>query len=127
MGHPSLSPGAVLQANPTEPRPSEQRRTRKVDATGRPTVGQVRLPGSNDVMIVKKDDDDDDDDMEFIEPAEIGNVAKVKNSQGGYTSFGGEISDTAEGTNVGLDPIEKFGRQGEPCIICLCYFHQTTL
>ena len=45
--------------------------------------------------------------MVFIEPAEIGNVPEVKNSEGGYTSFGGEIFDTTEGTNVGLNPIEK--------------------
>ncbi len=68
----------------------------------------MRLPGSNvRQTIVQKDDDDDNDEVEFIEPAETGNVPKVKNSQGGYTSFGGEISDTAEGTNAELNPIEK--------------------
>ncbi len=77
-----------------------------VDTTGRPTVGQLRLKGAEHVTIVKKDDVDDDDGLEF-EPAEIGNVARVNNSQGGYTSSGGEISDTPEGTNVGLDPIDK--------------------
>jgi hypothetical protein len=52
-------------------------------------------------------DDDDNDEVEFIEPAQTDSVPGLKNSKGGYTSFGGEISDTAEGTNARLNPFVK--------------------
>jgi hypothetical protein len=51
--------------------------------------------------------DDDNDEVEFIKPAQIGSVPGLKNSKGGHTSFGGEISDTAEGTIAGLNAFEK--------------------
>jgi hypothetical protein len=76
-----------------------------VESNERPTIGQLRLKGAEDVTSVKRTHAQGGS-VPFSEPVER-NVAKVKNSQGGFTSFGGEISDTAEETSEKLDPIKK--------------------
>ena len=77
-----------------------------VELTRRPTVGQLRLKGAEDVTSVQKTHAQGESGKK-LEQVET-NLPKVKNSQGGFTLFGGEISDTtAGGSGVKLDPIRK--------------------
>ena len=104
---PPRDPTQIVLSRPTSQRSDRRKKTASgVPVNERPTFGQLRLPGAphgkKPVM-----SDDDNDEVEFIEPAQTGSVPGLKNSKGGHTSFGGEISDTAEGTNAGLNPFEK--------------------
>ena len=104
---PPRDPTQIVLSRPTSQRSGRGNKPLSMGPRNRrPTFGQLRLPGAphgkKPVM-----SDDDNDEVEFIEPAQTGSVPGLKNSKGGHTSFGGEISDTAEGTNAGLNPFEK--------------------
>jgi hypothetical protein len=103
---PKVEPQQFILARPNKKKRSARAHSvsKTVESTGRPTVGQLRLKGAADVTSDKKTLAEGD---KVPSPMER-NVAKVKNSQGGFTSFGGEISDTtAEGSSDKLDPIKK--------------------
>ena len=103
-GEPKVEPQQFSLARPNKKKRSARAHSvSKTVESGRPTVGQLRLKGAADVTSVKNTLAEGD---KVPSPMER-NVAKVKNSQGGFTSFGGEISDTAEGTSEKLDPIKK--------------------
>ena len=70
----------IILAAPRGKRSASPKGSPNVDATRRPAVGQLSLPGSKAKTIVKiDDDDDDDDDLEGNEPTATCNVARVKN------------------------------------------------